>query len=145
MPSKGEVRWELLLLLLLGVLLLWRLEGLEAGEGTRGYIHTLRIHKVGVRTIMHKTDKCISARPQRARTSPAGAADGTCQAEEQEKQPDAKLQLQSVKSKKGGARWRRGAAQDKAQPSSERETHTLVTNRAAKRRQISKRPNGEML
>lgn len=89
-----------MLLLLLGVLLLWRLEGLEAGEGTRGYIHTLRIHKVGVRTIMHKTDKCISARPQRARTSPAGAADGTCQAEEQEKQPDAKLQLQSVKSKK---------------------------------------------
>lgn len=40
LPSKGEVRWELLLLLLLGVLLLWRLEGLEAGEGTRGYTHT---------------------------------------------------------------------------------------------------------
>lgn len=53
LPSKGEVRWELLLLLLLGVLLLWRLEGLEAGEGTRGYRHTLRIYKLGVYTIMH--------------------------------------------------------------------------------------------
>lgn len=48
---------------------------------------------------MQKTGKRIGARSYHDTTSPAGAADGTGQAEEQERPPDAKLQLQSVKSK----------------------------------------------